>query len=301
MGEKVTSLSVLIPARNELFLSRTVADVLQHSEADTDVIVVVDGPTEYEIPAESERVMVIQLAEPIGQRAACNLAARESDADYVMKLDAHCSIGQGFDRILLEDIEPDMTIVPRMHNLWAFDWVCPNGHRRYQSPSGPCLECGEPTERDVVWIAKHNPDTTSMRFDRDLKFGYWREYKTRQHGDLVETMSLLGACWMVSRERYFELDLCDEGHGSWGQQGTEIACKTWLSGGRLICDKRTRFAHLFRTQGKDFGFPYPLANADVEKARAYSKWLWLGNNWPKARRPLAWLIEHFAPVPGWED
>ena len=36
-------LSVLIPARNEQWLARTVADVLEHARGDTEVIVVLDG------------------------------------------------------------------------------------------------------------------------------------------------------------------------------------------------------------------------------------------------------------------
>jgi len=31
-----------------------------------------------------------------------------------------------------------------------------------------------------------------MRFDRDLKFQYWSQYKKRQSGEIVETMSLWG-------------------------------------------------------------------------------------------------------------
>ena len=31
-------LSILIPARSEMFLSRTIEDILQHIEADTEVI-----------------------------------------------------------------------------------------------------------------------------------------------------------------------------------------------------------------------------------------------------------------------
>jgi hypothetical protein len=57
---------------------------------------------------------------------------------------------------------------------------------------------------------------------------------------------------------------------------------------------------MFRTQGKDFGFPYPLSGSAVGKAREYSKWLWKENNWPKAKYPLSWLIDKFAPVPTWE-
>ena len=118
---------------------------------------------------------------------------------------------------------------------------------------------------------------------------------------LVETMSILGAFWMCSREMYFRLDMCDEGHGSWGQMGTEVACKTWLSGGRLIVDKRTWFAHMFRTQGGDFGFPYKLKGSAVRKARRYSQDLWLNDKWEHAVHDLDWLLEKFKPVPDWHD
>lgn len=295
-------LSILIPARNEMFLSRTVQDILEHSEADTDIIVVLDGAPADPPLLSDPRVHVVELQESIGQRAATNLAARLSEARYVMKLDAHCALGQGFDRILLEDIagHDDWTIAATMRVLHAFDWVCTQcGTRRYQGPSGDCEACGGETEMGMVWRVKPNQETTAMYFDRELRNHHWPEYKCHQQGDLVETMSVGGACWMLTRDRYWALDICDEDHGSWGQQGIEVACKTWLSSGRLICDRRTWFAHLFRTGG-DFGFPYPLTNAEVEQAREYSHNLWLTDSWPQAVRPLSWLIERFAPVPGWE-
>ena len=293
-------LSVLIPARNEMFLRETIADILAHSEAETEVIAVLDGAWADPPIPDDERVTLVYHPESVGQRAATNDAARIARGRYVMKCDAHCSFGQGFDRILLEDIEPDMTLVPAMYNLHAFDWVCPEcGVRRYQGAPKPC-ECGAEMQRDVLWKAKKSPYTTAMRFDSDLKFQYWGAYKQWQNGDLVETMSLLGACWMIERERYFELDICDEDHGSWGQQGTEVACKTWLSGGRLICDKRTWFAHMFRT-GHGFSFPYPISGRQVENARRYSRQLWREGKWPKAIHPLSWLLEKFWPVPGWTE
>ena len=300
-------LSVIIPARNELWLNHTIADVLAHSEADTEVIVILDGQWPAEPIPDNDRVILVHLSESIGQRAACNLGARISQAKYLMKLDAHCSVGQGFDRIMLEDMQSDWTMVPKMYNLHCFDWVCREcGHRRYQSPSGPCEKCGGETERELVWYAKPNPETTAMRFDRNLKFAYWPGYKKRQSGDLVDTMSILGACFLLTRERWFDLDICDEEHGSWGQQGTEVACKTWLSGGRLVCTKKTWMAHMFRTQGGDFGFPYPLSGREVGQARTYSKQLWRADDpsqmpaWDKAIYPLAWLIDKFAPVPDWD-
>ncbi|KKL47844.1 hypothetical protein LCGC14_2331500, partial [marine sediment metagenome] len=91
----------------------------------------------------------------------------------------------------------------------------------------------------------------------------------------------------------------DEATGSWGQMGTEIACKAHLSGGRLVVNKKTWFAHMFRTQGGTFGFPYEIHGSDQEKARKYSRGVWFGNKWPKAIHNLQWLIDKFAPVPDW--
>ena len=291
-------LSILIPARNEMFLARTIQDIIEHAESDYEIIAVLDGAwAEPPIP-QHERVTLIYHPESIGQRAATNEAARLATGKYLMKVDAHCAFDQGFDRKMIEDMQDNWTMLPIMRNLHAFDWVCPDGHTRYQGPSGVCTECGKETVRDVIWYAKSSPQSTSYRFDNTLHFQYWGEYKKKQIGDLVETMSIQGSCFMVTREKYFELELCDEKHGSWGQQGVEVACKTWLSGGKVIVSKKTWYAHMFRTQGGDFSFPYP--NPGISKARKYSRDLWLNNKWDKAIHPLSWLIDKFAPVPDWD-
>jgi len=297
----MTDLSIIIPARNEMFLAKTIENILVNIKADTEIIAILDGKWADPPVPDNDKVKLIYYPVSIGQRAATNVGARMSRSKYIMKCDAHCSFGEGFDKILLEDIQDNWTIVPKMYNLHAFDWVCPEGHRRYQGTSGPCTECGKPTERDILWKAKKNPESTAMRFDRELHFQYWPEYKKRQTGSLVETMSILGACFMLSRDRYFHLDICDEKHGSWGQQGTEVACKTWLSGGRVVVNHNTWYSHLFRTQDGDFGFPYPIKDSDVEKARVYSKELFIDGKWDKAIYPISWLIKRFDPVPDWED
>jgi len=303
----MSDLSILIPARNEMFLRKTVENILENIRADTNIIVVMDGQWADPPLRQHERVTVLHFPESIGQRAATNMAARVSTAKYVAKCDAHCSFDEGFDQVLLDDIQEGWTILPKMYNLHAFDWVCQKCDERwYQGPTPEkCRneDCDSTEfERDILWRHKTNPTTTAMRFDRNLKFQYWSGYKSRQgDADLVETMSILGAFWMCSREMYFRLNMCDEGHGSWGQMGTEVACKTWLSGGRLIVDKKTWFAHMFRTQGGDFGFPYKLKGSDVRKARRYSKDLWINNKWEHAVYDLDWLLDKFKPVPDWHD
>lgn len=296
-------LSVLIPSRHEIFLRQTIEDILTHIEADTEIICILDGQwAEPQIP-DHPRVTLVYHPQSIGQRAACNEAARLSSAKYVMKVDAHCAFDQGFDAKMLTDMQDDYTMAPTMRNLHAFNWVCPEGHQRYQSPSGPCSECGKPTTMDVVWIAKINPQSTAYCFDTNLHFQYMSSFKKRPEGkgDLTKSMSLQGSCFLMTRAKYWELNICDESWGSWGQQGSEVAIKTWLSGGRVMISHKTWYAHLFRTQGKDFSFPYAMSQTQVEHARRCCQDLFLNNKWEKQIYPLSWLIEKFKPIPNWYD
>ena len=144
-------LSVLIASRNEMFLKRTIEDVLANMEGDTEIIVVADGSWPDPPIEDYSNVHMIYHSEPVGQRAAVNEAARMSTAKFIMKLDAHCAIGPGFDVKLMADCEHDWTVVPRMYNLHAFDWVCEQGHRKYQGPTpDKCEECGGQMEKEII-------------------------------------------------------------------------------------------------------------------------------------------------------
>lgn len=293
-------LSILIPARNEMFTARTVQDIIEKKRGNTEVIVGLDGQWSEPGVEDHPDVRILYMAEPIGQRAMTNRLARLSKAKYLMKIDAHCAFDEGFDTKLMADMRGDWTVVPTMKNLHAFDWVCSDGHRRYQGPSGPCAECGKETVRDVIWYAKPSPNSTSYRFDKSLKFQYFGEYKAKQEGDLVESMSLQGSCFMLTRDKYWELNICDEQAGSWGHQGSEVALKTWLSGGRVIVNTKTWYAHMFRTQGGDFGFPWPARESEIEKARQHFRDIFLEDKWPQAKYKLKWLTDKF-DAPEWRD
>lgn len=294
-------LSILIPARNEQFLSLTVSDLLRNIRSDTEILVALDGAPALAPLPEDDRVHVLAFPVSIGQRAATNALARMAQGRYLLKVDAHCAFDEGFDAKMLSVIEPNWTAVPIMRNLWVFDWLCPNGHRRYQSPSGPCTECGAPTTQDIVWIAKKSPQSKSYCFDSTPHFQYFREFNKRPEGigSLTESMSLQGSCWMLSAERYHALNMCDESFGSWGSQGIEVACKTWLSGGRVVVNHNTWYAHAFRTQGGDWGFPYPMSGSQVDHAKQRAREMFFEGKWEGAIRLLSWLVEKFWPVPGW--
>ena len=292
-------LSILIPARNEEWLGKTIEDILENIEDDTEIITVLDGCLPVTPLPQDPRVTVVVLPKSIGQRAATNLACKLSKAKYVMKVDAHCAFDKGFDKKMIDEMQDDFTMVPAMRNLHVFNWVCECGHTRYQGPTKPCEECGKDMKRDVVWIPKPSPLSTSYRFNDQLEFKYFGEYKTKQIGDIVDTMSLQGSCFMLTRDKYWDLNISDESWGSWGGQGAEVALKTWLSGGQVKCNKKTWYAHLFRTQGGDFGFPYPNPGNEQKKAKNTLRDTFLNDNWDKATRKLDWLVGKFSPVPDW--
>lgn len=309
-------LSVLITARNEEFLKRTVEDVLNKKRANTEIIVVMDGGWADPPLQDHPDVTIIYHKESVGQRAAVNEAARLSRAKFIMKLDAHCIMDEGFDVKLMERCEKDWIVIPAQYNLHVFNWKCEKcGNEWYQSPTpkkcqlpgegkGDNPNCdGKKFRRVIVWKKRESRKTVGWRFDSDLHFQYWGDLKNRlkHQGDIMDTMSCLGACWFLHRERYWEIDGLDEEHGSWGQMGTELACKSWLSGGKMVTNKKTWFAHMFRTQGGDFGFPYEHKQGARKHAIKYSQDYWRNNRWSKAVHSLEWLIEKFSPVPGWED
>jgi hypothetical protein len=307
----VRDLAIIIPARDEWLAGRTVQAILERRVIDTEVYLCLDGwepgPSDTPIPVDP-RVHVLRFAMPVGQRVAVNIAARLTQARYVMKVDAHCAFAPGFDLALVEPydaerLELTTTSVPTTVKLRAWEWVCRGcGTRTEQGPAFErCAGCkGTDHVKEMMWNPRPLEKVDFGRFDRNLQFQYWLEYRERlQPGELFpELMCLGGGCWVMPRGRFWQLGGLDEAHGGWGQMGVEIALKSWLSGGRQVVNQTTWVAHMFRTKA-DFSFPYPLRGSSVEVARAYSRDLWLGNRWPMAVRPVAWVPEHFVPVPEW--
>jgi len=309
-------LSIVIPSRNERFLRNTIDDILDKIRGNTQVIAVLDGAWAEPQIKDDPRVILIHNTEAVGQRAACNQAVSISRAKYVAKCDAHCGFDEGFDVKLMADMHDDWTMVPIMRNLHAFDWKCKScGYSMYQGPTpgtknskvNECPKCkAKDWKRDFKWIGKTNPQADSYCFNTEPQFQYFKEYRKRQEykemlkeTGLTESMSLQGSFFMLTREKYWELEICNEEFGSWGSQGIEVAVKTWLSGGRVMVSHKTWYAHMFRTQGGDFGFPYPQSDRKIKEARRYAKDLFLGNNWDQAIHPISWLLKKFMPVSNW--
>lgn len=295
-------LSIIIPSRNEQFLQKTIQDALDNIEGDTEIIAVLDGLWSNPAIPQHPKVSVIYHPFSVGQRAAANDAVKLARGRYIMKVDAHCSFPKGFDTVLIRDMQPNWVMAPTMRNLHAYDWVCKTcGNRIYQGPTPTvCAKCQAPREfeKDILWIAKRSPQSSSFCFDPEPHFQYFNDWVKRPEGQgtITESMSLQGSCFIISKQSYEELDICEEAFGIWGSQGIEVACKAWLSGMEVRIDRNTYYAHMFRTQGGDFGFPYFLPGTQVDHAKAYARKLFFEGQWKHMIRPASWLVKKFWPI-----
>jgi hypothetical protein len=317
-------LAVVIPSRNEMFLIETVKSILENKRGKTEIIIGLDGLWSNPPIPDHEDITIFYSPISLGQREMTNQCVRLSKAKWIMKSDAHCAFDESFDTKILEGIDENMTVLPALYNLHAFNWRCKKcGNEWYQGPTPKyCYLPGEKKikndkcdsqefERKMIWKPRLHRRSEFYRFDTEPHFQYHNARKKVVDSslDIVDTMSAQGSCFMLTRKKYWELGICDEAFGSWGSQGIEIACKTWLSGGRLVTNRKTWYSHMFRTQGLDFGFPYSLSGSQVSHAKKLAKSLFFENTWPQQKYSLAWLIKRFAPlnngekdgVPDWHD
>jgi glycosyltransferase involved in cell wall biosynthesis len=199
----VKDISIIIPSLNEPYLDKTVEDIRRNATTDVEILVGDDA------------------VEKLGQRALMNKLAREASGRYIMKTDAHCSFGPGFDAIMLEDMRDNWILAPYLLPLDAENWKV----RFDKRMAGYVFDSN---------LVMHHAETT-----QDL---------------LQETMCLQGSCWMISKENYWNWNICDESLGSWGGQAVELGIKAYLNGGACYTTKKTYYGHLFRVNEEDF--PY---------------------------------------------
>lgn len=204
-------ISIIIPSLNEPYLEKTVKDIEAHAETPIEILVGDDS------------------VEKLGQRALMNKLASKAKGKYIMKTDAHCSFGQGFDRILLEDMEDNRILAPYLLPLNGETWrVGNNRHSNYVF--------------DTNLVMHHAPNNTEL---------------------VNETMCLQGSCFLMTLENYWKWNICDPSLGSWGGQGVELGIKAFLNGGTCHTSKKTYYGHVFRHSELDFPYKRNLAEIDA--------------------------------------
>ena len=267
--------SVIIPSRNEPYLQKTILDLLSKSTGQLQIIVVLDGYwPPYKELINDKRVIYIHYSAPHGMRNAINAGVSIAKGEYILKCDAHCMFAPGYDVALQEFCENDWIVVPRRYALDPVKW------ERTDNPKYPVDYMYLSSDyHGVIWDEKNK--------DEDLKI--------KVYDDL---MSAQGSCWFMNKEYFHDLDLMDEvKYGTFASEFQEIGLKCWLSGGRVIVNKKTWYAHWHKTETRG----YSLDKEDGDKAAEFVKqWMDGKYKWEYQKHTIDWLVEKFAPVPTWK-
>jgi len=112
--------SIIIPSRGEQYLTKTIRDVLAKASGDIEVIAAIDG----DMPeiVNDKRVQYIYVTSGHGKRYGMNTGVAASKGEYLMFLDGHCMMAEGFDEVLKKDCDGDWVVTPRRYKLDPDNW-----------------------------------------------------------------------------------------------------------------------------------------------------------------------------------
>ena len=101
-------------------MQKTVEDIVNKARGDYEVVVILD---ENDQPIKHHKNVRVYKKEGIpGLRSAINQAVKLSKGKYIMKLDAHCMMDEGFDLKLAKYCDDNWVVIPRRYSLLPETW-----------------------------------------------------------------------------------------------------------------------------------------------------------------------------------
>ena len=283
--------SVIIAARNEPYLARTVGDVFAKASGEIEVLVMLDGwrpdtPLQYR-----KNLIPIYREESKGMRNSLNQLAANASGKYLLKLDAHCAVAEGFDEILQRDMQDDWLVTPTRYSLNVDKWQRQGGAVEYLYVTFPYVADSMYGDgfHGKKWIGPYGIGENMGKSQY-----YWME-NARKHVPIDDIMTIQGSGWFMAKEYFKRIDMLDEVHSFFFQEGNELCFKVWMMGGRCVVNKNTWYAHWHKTISQNYG----LSKQQKSETQRFSTWVWMNDKWPKAAKKMSDFVEKFYPIPSW--
>lgn len=287
-------LSVIIPSRDPRFLQKTIDDLLSKAEGEIEIIVVLDGYWPDPMPKDDVRVRIIHHGTQFdnkGMRESINKGMALAKGEYVMKCDEHVMFDQGYDVKLKADCEDDWVVVPRRKRLDPEKWEI--------------IEDGRPP---VDYMRVEYPylkpfDKTQGLHGAEDK----QRYNERKDILVDDLMTMQGSCYFMSKKMWDNVivRLEDENFGPFTAEAQEISFKAWLSGGRVVVNKKTNYAHWHKgSAGRGYNFSneqYKKHSEYMEKGRLFCIDFFVNDKWDKRKLSFKDVINKFWPLYGWPE
>ena len=284
----MSKVSVIMPARKEPYIRETLNDVMSNAIGDIEVILILDGDIpDYELP-EDKRLRVYHNAKVQGLRPCLNAAIGVAKGKFLMKIDAHCTIGEGWDKILKADCEDNWIVIPRRYWFDAPTWKIKD------------MPLVDAMAYIYPYTKPYKPRLTARPWPERAK-----EYKDEM---LVEDMSYQGSMWFMQREHFHRIGGMDpkDGYGTFGEEPQELGLKTQLGPweGKVMRNKSTWYAHWskpmshWRTDPEIAG---RVTDAEFEATYLWAFHYWWNNRYDKQIHDFKWLVDKFWPIPNWPE
>lgn len=250
--------SVIILARNEPLLQKTIDNLQETAQEPIEFVIVLDGPGTPE-PRPMDNMTIIRHERPHGRRPSTNEAAAIARGKYLFHLDAHVRTDTiGWDVLLKRAcVENKTMVIPSLDRLILPEFRCKG--RRFG----------------------HKYITIKMK-------DAWSGIKPR--ANIEPTICGNGMGWFLEKNYYDALGGCDESYGPiWGNFGLEWALKVWLTDpdgrgpGQVLLSREVVFAHQWKN---DVGYATPGVDAGRQRLYAY-----VSGTAPRQVRPFAFLEE----------
>lgn len=252
-------LSIIIPARTEKYLNKTIEEVLSKSVGEIEIFPVLDGygDTPYEKVID-KRVKYLSLPLPDNyerrKRQGINAAVSISHGKYVMWLDAHCVLAKGFDEVLTKDCEDNWVVVPRRYRMDLEKW-----DRK--------IELDRPPIDYEYFMWQY------LKKKKRLAGYKWDIKSTAKKDVLIDDIFTCQGSFVFMTRKHFDRMgfMKTEGYTGWGQEGEEVCLTTLLNGGRAVVNKNTWYAHLHK--GQMHGRMYKWTSVQPSYDYSYNYWV----------------------------
>jgi len=285
-------LSVIIPARNEPFLNKTVDGLFENAEEEIEIIVMLDGYWPNPPLKKHNNLIIAHNGSVNGLRINQNAASRLATGKYLMKTDAHCIFDKGFDVKLKSSCKKNYIVIPSRYSLNHKTW------ERYDKPAIEYLYLTYPYRTDEIYGDGFSG--RKLTGDSHGKSGFYAPEEKLKDKLIDDIIVFQGSCWFTRKSHFESIGGFNETWAVMWQEALELAFKTWLSGGRVIRNKKTWYAHLHKNK-ETGGRGFRLSKREMVEMKKMSADYWMNNRWEGQTRDIRWLINKFSPMPEWPE
>lgn len=221
------TLSIIIPAHKEPYLQQTIDDLLNQSELGDklEIIAVCDGYWPDPPLKEDPRVHIIHHGKIKQMRNSINEGVRAARGEFIMRVDAHCTFGKGYDRILTQRFKDNWLVYPKRYYLDPVKW--------------------EVMDKEPNIYNKLVIDESRHKF---AGVNWKSREKKRAEKMIDESFAMQGSVWICKKKLWEDVigELDAKTYGPMYGDSHEMSFKIWKAGGRLMVNKNTWHSHKHR-------------------------------------------------------